>query len=229
MHLFLEYAPVDVLQLQRLDLAAKVDRVLVGEHAVGGACCVSADAKPRNGNLGADRQRPVAALRHPCHAVLELLGVERLVLVRRAVRKESQPNEGLVLAEVEQPIKLAPHGIRVNAIAPGATATPIFWSGSPGSERGKKLSQEDNDVRQAKVEANIVNNVSPLRIGRSGTGMDIAQTAVFLASDESEWTTAQVFIVDGGITTFDAPNKGWMADVPMVDPVPLRNVTKPKL
>ena len=34
--------------------------------------------------------------------------------------------------------------------------------------------------------------------------MDIAHNAVFLASDESEWTTAQVFIVDGGITTFDA-------------------------
>ena len=119
-------------------------------------------------------------------------------------------------------MELAPDGIRVNAIAPGATATPIFWSGSPGSDRGKTLSQEDNDVRQAKVEANIVNNVSPLRIGRSGTGMDIAQNAVFLASDESEWTTAQVFIVDGGITTFDAPNKGWMADTPAVDPVPLR-------
>ena len=29
-------------------------------------------------------------------------------------------------------------------------------------------------------------------------------------------------IVDGGITTFDAPNKGWMADEPPVDPVPLR-------
>ena len=84
-------------------------------------------------------------------------------------------------------------------------------------------------------------------------GMDIAQNAVFLASDESEWTTAQVralrhaaacvtrpcphvvvpfvtgckhhmqvFIVDGGITTFDAPNKGWMADKPPVDPVPMR-------
>lgn len=119
-------------------------------------------------------------------------------------------------------MELAPDGIRVNAIAPGATATPIFWSGSPGSARGATLSDEDNAVRQAKVEANIVNNVSPLRIGRSGTGMDIAQTAVFLASDESEWITAQDFIVDGGITTFDAPNKGWMADKPMVDPVPIR-------
>jgi len=29
-------------------------------------------------------------------------------------------------------------------------------------------------------------------------------------------------VVDGGITTFDAPNKGWMADTPPVDPVPLR-------
>ena len=45
-------------------------------------------------------------------------------------------------------MELAPDGIRVNAIAPGATATPIFWSGSPGSDRGKTLSQEDNDVRQ---------------------------------------------------------------------------------
>ena len=35
-------------------------------------------------------------------------------------------------------------------------------------------------------------------------------------------THLQVFIVDGGITTFDAPNKGWMADKPPVDPVPMR-------
>lgn len=118
--------------------------------------------------------------------------------------------------------ELAPHGIRVNAIAPGATATPIFWSGSPGSARGKTLSTEDNAVRQTKVEANIVANVSPLRIGRSGTGMDIAQAAVFLAADESEWITAQALIVDGGITTFDAPNKGWMADPVPRDPVPFR-------
>ena len=120
-------------------------------------------------------------------------------------------------------MELAPHGVRVNSINPGATATPIFWSGSPGSARGATLTAQDNAVRQAKVEANIVKNVSPLRIGRSGTGKDIAMTALFLASDDSAWMTGQTLVVDGGITTFDAPNKGWMADDPPRDPVPLRS------
>ena len=119
-------------------------------------------------------------------------------------------------------MELAPSGVRVNSVLPGATATPIFWSGSPGSKRGATLSEQDNAVRQAKVEANILRNVSPLRVGRSGTGADIARTALFLASDESAWMTGQTLVVDGGISTFDAPNKGWMADSPPRDPVPFR-------
>jgi len=72
------------------------------------------------------------------------------------------------------------------------------------------------------VEDNIINNVVPLRIGRSATGEDIAYAALFLASNDSEWYTGQDMIVDGGMTTFDAPNKGWMADKNPIDPVPLR-------
>mmetsp|Transcript_92072 Transcript_92072/g.210801 ORF Transcript_92072/g.210801 Transcript_92072/m.210801 type:complete len:291 (-) Transcript_92072:202-1074(-) len=119
-------------------------------------------------------------------------------------------------------MELARHGIRMNSIAPGAIATPIFWGGSPGHARGKKLTAEDNRKRQEKVEANIVNNVVPLRIGRSGTGIDIAEAALFLASDAGSWVTGQTWVVDGGMTVFDAPNKGWMADDPPVDPVPRR-------
>jgi len=125
-------------------------------------------------------------------------------------------------------MSMAKHGVRVNSVSPGATATPIFWSGSPGSKRGATLSAEDNLVRQKKVEANILNHVSPLRMGRSGTGYDIATAALWLASDDSVWYTGQDMIVDGGITTFDAPNKGWMADDPPVDPVPLRAQLKAK-
>ena len=126
-------------------------------------------------------------------------------------------------------MELAKFGIRVNSVSPGATATPIFWGGSPGSARGKTLSEEDNAIRQKKVEDNIVNNVVPLRIGRSGTGYDIATAALFLASDDSEWYTGKDMIVDGGMTTFDAPNKGWMADENAVDPVPLRQyIQRPK-
>mmetsp|Transcript_89645 Transcript_89645/g.254135 ORF Transcript_89645/g.254135 Transcript_89645/m.254135 type:complete len:294 (+) Transcript_89645:77-958(+) len=126
-------------------------------------------------------------------------------------------------------MQLAKHGVRVNSVSPGATATPIFWSGSPGSKRGATLSEADNAKRQKKVEANILQNVSPLRVGRSGTGYDIATAALWLASDESVWYTGQDLIVDGGITTFDWPNKGWMADDTPVDPVPLRGQLKSKL
>eukprot|EP00041_Stephanoeca_diplocostata_P015225 m.289561 g.289561 ORF g.289561 m.289561 type:complete len:298 (+) comp19968_c0_seq1:84-977(+) len=126
-------------------------------------------------------------------------------------------------------MELAPQGIRVNSLSPGATATPIFWGGSPGHIRGRTLTEKDNAVRQKKVEDNIVNNVTPLRIGRSGTGVDIARAAVFLASDDSEWITGQDMIVDGGMTAFDWPNKGWMADTPARDPVPLRHKLFSKL
>lgn len=126
-------------------------------------------------------------------------------------------------------MQLAKFGVRVNSLSPGATATPIFWSGSPGSKRGSALSETDNAVRQKKVEANILKNVTPLRVGRSGTGYDIAMAALWLASDESVWYTGQDMIVDGGLTIFDAPNKGWMADDPPVDPVPLRGQLKSKL
>merc|ERR1719277_611753 len=59
--------------------------------------------------------------------------------------------------------ELAKHGVRVNSVSPGATATPIFWSGSPGSGRGKTLTDEDNARKMRKVEENILKNVSPLR------------------------------------------------------------------
>jgi len=120
-------------------------------------------------------------------------------------------------------MELSKKGVRVNTISPGATATPIFWSGSPGSKRGKTLTDEDNSRRQKKVEQNILDNVTPLRVGRAGTGYDIAATALFLASDDAVWITGQDITVDGGLTTFDAPNKGWMADEPMQDPVPVRH------
>lgn len=75
----------------------------------------------------------------------------------------------------------------------------------------------------AQVEANIVNNCTPLRVGRAGTGVDIARAVCFLASDESVWITGQDWTIDGGMTIFDAPNKGWMADPKPTDPVPLRH------
>eukprot|EP00405_Crypthecodinium_cohnii_P014660 CAMPEP_0206454254 /NCGR_PEP_ID=MMETSP0324_2-20121206/21027_1 /ASSEMBLY_ACC=CAM_ASM_000836 /TAXON_ID=2866 /ORGANISM="Crypthecodinium cohnii, Strain Seligo" /LENGTH=294 /DNA_ID=CAMNT_0053924691 /DNA_START=68 /DNA_END=952 /DNA_ORIENTATION=+ len=124
--------------------------------------------------------------------------------------------------------ELAKFGVRVNTVSPGAIATPIFWGGSPGNKQGN-LDVAKQQEKMKKVENNIIKNVTPLRVGRSGLGMDIASAVLFLASDDGVWVTGQDIVVDGGLTTFDAPNKGWMADEPAIDPVPKRQPPKAKL
>jgi NAD(P)-dependent dehydrogenase (short-subunit alcohol dehydrogenase family) len=75
-------------------------------------------------------------------------------------------------------VELAHYSIRVNAIAPGAIRTPLLHSG-----------------RAAKIEA-MTRAKTPWP--RLGEGSDIAAAAIFLASDEAEFITGQVLVVDGG-------------------------------
>ncbi len=89
-------------------------------------------------------------------------------------------------------VELGPSGIRVNAISPGAIATPIFWG---GSERARTLSDEENQRKQAKLEGSLA-RATPLP--RQGLGEDIAQAAVYLASDEGSYINCHDLVVDGG-------------------------------
>jgi NAD(P)-dependent dehydrogenase (short-subunit alcohol dehydrogenase family) len=88
--------------------------------------------------------------------------------------------------------ELGPRGIRVNAISPGAIATPIFWGGSAAA---RQLDDDDNARKQAKLERNLA-NATPMR--RSGLSADIAHAALFLASDEASFINAHDLVVDGG-------------------------------
>lgn len=89
-------------------------------------------------------------------------------------------------------VELGPHGIRVNAISPGAIATPIFWG---GSARARTLSDDENQRKQEKLEANLA-RATPLP--RSGFPADIASAALFLASDEGSFVNCHDLVVDGG-------------------------------
>jgi NAD(P)-dependent dehydrogenase (short-subunit alcohol dehydrogenase family) len=74
------------------------------------------------------------------------------------------------------------HGIRVNALCPGRILT---------EGKVKWLESRPDEVRRQKL-------VYPL--GRPGTLREIANAALFLASDESSFVTGHALVVDGGLT-----------------------------
>lgn len=100
-------------------------------------------------------------------------------------------------------VELGQHGIRVNAISPGAVATPIFWG---GSARAQTLSEEENAQKMEKLKRNLA-NATPLP--RAGLADDIAYAAVFLASDEGSFVNCHDLVVDGGrISMFNEKPSG---------------------
>ena len=84
--------------------------------------------------------------------------------------------------------ELARFGIRVNAIAPASVATEMVASILTG----------DPDAITATAEQLAV--ASPL-LNRAGTADDVANAALWLASDESGYTNGHVLTTDAGITT----------------------------
>jgi NAD(P)-dependent dehydrogenase (short-subunit alcohol dehydrogenase family) len=76
---------------------------------------------------------------------------------------------------------LGPYGIRVNGIAPGATATENILHGI----RQRGLTDEQVAAR--------------LPIGRQASPDEIAAVASFLASDDASYVTGEMIVVDGGM------------------------------
>ena len=91
-------------------------------------------------------------------------------------------------------VELGPLNIRINAISPGAIATPIFWG---GSARANQLAADDNARKLEKLKANLA-KATPMP--RSGLADDIAKAALYLAADESSFVNGHDLVVDGGRT-----------------------------
>lgn len=97
-------------------------------------------------------------------------------------------------------VRLGPLGIRVNTISPGAIATPIFWG---GSARANTLTNEDNERKMQKLQNNLA-KATPLPT--SGLAIDIANGALYLASNEGRYVNSHDLVIDGGRTSlFNEP------------------------
>lgn len=87
---------------------------------------------------------------------------------------------GIVALTKTLALELAPHGITVNAIAPGATETPL------------NKEAYTPQVRRAYEQR--------IALGRIATPEEVADAAVFLVTDAARYVTGQELVVDGGLT-----------------------------
>ncbi len=85
-------------------------------------------------------------------------------------------------------LAMAPHGIRVNGIAPGVVDTPM-WA----NVDALFAKYENLPIGEKKKAVGLA-----VPLGRMGEPDDIAGAAIFLASDEARYITAQTLNVDGG-------------------------------
>ncbi len=101
-------------------------------------------------------------------------------------------------------MQLGPMGIRVNAVSPGAIATPIFWG---GHTHGQQITREHKEKRLQRFVDAVSGGLMPLT-GPGGEAWDIAMACVYLGSDESRWVTGVDLVVDGGMLAVKGDHDG---------------------
>jgi glucose 1-dehydrogenase len=79
--------------------------------------------------------------------------------------------------------ELAPHGIRVVSVAPGAIATPI----------NEEVLDDPKDRREVEAE---------IPLGRWGEVSDVARAVAWVASEQAQYVVGATLFVDGGMTLY---------------------------
>jgi NAD(P)-dependent dehydrogenase (short-subunit alcohol dehydrogenase family) len=90
---------------------------------------------------------------------------------------------GVLALSRELGVEFARRGVRVNALCPGPVNTPLL----------QELFAKDPEKAQRRL--------VHVPMGRFAEAREIAQAALFLASDDSSYVTASTFLVDGGLTS----------------------------
>ena len=108
---------------------------------------------------------------------------------------------GVVSLTQSLAVELAPCGVRVNAISPGPIETEFHDVVMPQRAATLGVTKEEMVERVRKS----------IPLGRWGRPRDVAQAALFLASEHSDWITGQNLVVSGGLSGVAAsPSKETM-------------------
>jgi NAD(P)-dependent dehydrogenase (short-subunit alcohol dehydrogenase family) len=101
---------------------------------------------------------------------------------------------GVIGLTRQMAVEYGPLAIRANVICPGTVPTPLvtdtyekgggMGTGGPGASAEERLAQA----------------ATRYPLGHLGDVNDVANLALFLASDEAKWITGGVYVVDGGVT-----------------------------
>jgi len=116
--------------------------------------------------------------------IINIASVAGLNTVAGPVASYAPSKAGVIQLTKVSALELGPHGINVNAIAPGPVITDLTYEGRT----------------RAKAEEYIEASRKKAVLGRLATPEDIANVALFLASEESSMITGQTIAVDGGKT-----------------------------
>ena len=140
-----------------------------------------------------------------CKHVLPIMRVQKsgvILMISSISAWENYPNvaykvtkAGMIAFTQQLAIRNAEYGIRANAILLGLMATPMAID-----VRSRAVNKPRDEImreRDARV---------PLR-GRQGTAWDVANAALFLASDEADFITGVSLPVDGGMLVDIAPGR----------------------